>query len=174
VSSERIIRPLALADSAELADLYALNRDFLAPFDPFRPGAFFRERGQRDRIERMLADRAADRGYGYAILDGDAVAGTISLSNVVRGPLQSANVGYWVDRDRNGRGLASTALAAVVDVAFGDLSLHRLEAGTLLDNLPSQRVLAKNGFERIGVARDYLLIAGRWRDHVLFQRVVGV
>ena len=59
----------------------------------------------------------------------------------------------------------------MVGVAFGELALHRLEAGTLLDNIGSQRVLEKNGFERIGIARRYLFIGGDWRDHVLFQRV---
>jgi ribosomal-protein-alanine N-acetyltransferase len=49
--------------------------------------------------------------------------------------------------------------------------MHRLEAGTLVDNVASQRVLEKNGFERIGLARAYLRIAGEWRDHILFQRV---
>jgi ribosomal-protein-alanine N-acetyltransferase len=49
--------------------------------------------------------------------------------------------------------------------------MHRLEAGTLVDNVASQRVLEKNGFERIGLARAYLRIAGAWRDHILFQRV---
>jgi ribosomal-protein-alanine N-acetyltransferase len=89
---------------------------------------------------------------------------------VIRGPLQSANVGYWVDHARNGRGLATAAVADAVAFAFEDAGLHRVEAGTLLDNVASQRVLEKNGFERIGVARRYLLIAGDWRDHVLFQR----
>jgi [ribosomal protein S5]-alanine N-acetyltransferase len=117
--------------------------------------------GQRARIGE----------HSYAILDSDAIAGTISLSNVVRGAFQNANVGYWVDRARNGRGLATRALAAMVDEAFGDLALHRLEAGTLVDNVASQRVLEKNGFERIGLARRYLYIGGDWRDHVLFQRI---
>jgi ribosomal-protein-alanine N-acetyltransferase len=58
----------------------------------------------------------------------------------------------------------------LVDHAFAELDLHRLEAGTLVDNLASQRVLTKNGFERIGLARNYLHISGAWRDHVLFQR----
>jgi ribosomal-protein-alanine N-acetyltransferase len=49
--------------------------------------------------------------------------------------------------------------------------LHRLEAGTLPDNFASQRVLEKNGFERFGLARRFLLIAGEWRDHVLFERI---
>jgi [ribosomal protein S5]-alanine N-acetyltransferase len=94
------------------------------------------------------------------------------LSNVVRGSFQSANVGYWVDRARNGRGLATRALAAMVEEAFGELALHRLEAGTLVDNVASQRVLENNGFDLIGLARWYLHIGGGWRHHLLYQRTI--
>jgi ribosomal-protein-alanine N-acetyltransferase len=59
----------------------------------------------------------------------------------------------------------------MVGEAFGELGLHRLEAGTLVDNAASRRVLEKNGFEHIGLARRYLHIGGDWRDHLLFQRV---
>ena len=44
-------------------------------------------------------------------------------------------------------------------VAFVELGLHRIEAGTLLDNVASQRVLERNGFVRFGVALGYLNIA---------------
>ena len=74
-------------------------------------------------------------------------------------------------REVNGRGIATHAVGEVCRWAFGEAGLHRLEAGTLLDNHASQKVLAKNGFEQIGIARRYLLINGDWRDHVLFQRV---
>ncbi len=90
----------------------------------------------------------------------------------MRGPLQSAIVSYWVDEGHTGHGLASQAVAEVVDLAFGELELHRLEAGTLVDNVASQRVLEKNRFERFGLAPRYLLIAGEWRDHILFQRTL--
>jgi [ribosomal protein S5]-alanine N-acetyltransferase len=89
----------------------------------------------------------------------------------VRGPLQRAILSYWVDEARNGRGLCTQAVAAVIDFAFGELDLHRIEAGTLPDNFASQRVLEKSGFERFGVAQRFLLIAGEWRDHVLFERI---
>jgi len=59
----------------------------------------------------------------------------------------------------------------VIEFAFGELELHRLEAGTLVDNHASQRVLEKNGFERFGLAHRFLLIAGEWRDHILFERI---
>lgn len=162
-----MIRPLRPEDAEELAALYRANREFLAPFEPPRPDEFFTPEGQLERVERQLADGA----HRFAIIDGETIAGTINVSNVVHGAFRSANLGYFVDRARNGRGLATAAVGQVVGVAFGKLDLHRLEAGTLLDNVGSQRVLEKNGFERIGIARRYLFIGGDWRDHVLFQRV---
>jgi ribosomal-protein-alanine N-acetyltransferase len=129
-----------------------------------RDGSFYTLEVQRARI----ADPAR---HNWLILDGDEPAGFIGLSNVVRGPLQSAIVSYWVAESHNNRGLCTSALAEVVDFGFEELELHRLEAGTLPDNFASQRVLQKNGFERFGMARHYLLIAGAWRDHILFERV---
>jgi ribosomal-protein-alanine N-acetyltransferase len=162
-----MIRPLQPGDAAELAALYAANREFLGPFDPERPANFFTAEGQRERLEQQVAGG----GYGFAVLDGDAIAGTISIFHIIRESLQSGTVGYWIDQARNGRGLASAAVEDVVAYAFGELELHRLEAGTLLDNVASQRVLEKAGFERIGIARRFLHINGDWRDFVLFQRV---
>jgi ribosomal-protein-alanine N-acetyltransferase len=158
----RAVRPLAVADAEELLTLRIANREFLAPFEPNRST-------EHDTLAGVRAWIASGDGPRFAILEGDAIAGTISLSNVVRGAFQSANVGYWVDRERNRRGLATAAVAAVVRQAFDELGLHRLEAGTLLDNVASQRVLEKNGFEQVGIARGYLHIGGEWRDHVLFQ-----
>jgi ribosomal-protein-alanine N-acetyltransferase len=99
------------------------------------------------------------------------MVGMIALADVVRDPLQLGNVGYWVDRRYNGRGLATRAVGEVVRFAFGEARLHRLEAGTLPDNFASQRVLEKNGFVRFGLARKLLQIDGEWRDHVLFELV---
>jgi ribosomal-protein-alanine N-acetyltransferase len=86
------------------------------------------------------------------------------------GPFRSATLSYWVVQRLNRRGLATRAVGEAVELAFGELDLHRLEAGTLIRNVASQRVLEKNRFERIGLARRYLQIAGEWQDHVLYQR----
>jgi [ribosomal protein S5]-alanine N-acetyltransferase len=160
-----VIRELTAADAGELAALYAANRGFLEPFEPERGDAWFTAAGQRERLAQPLA------GWRFAIVDGDAIAGTISVSDVVRGAFHSAHVGYWVDAERNGRGLATRAVADVVAFCFGPGRLHRLQAATLVDNHASQRVLEKNAFERIGLARRYLHIGGGWRDHILFERL---
>src|SRR6476661_1247979 len=110
-----VIRRFEPGDVDELARVRIANRAFLEPFEPPRPESFFTPQGQADWL-------ASGDGLRLAVIDTDgALAGTISLSQVVRGPLQSAKVGYWIDRARNGRGLAGRALAAVVELAFGEL-----------------------------------------------------
>jgi [ribosomal protein S5]-alanine N-acetyltransferase len=162
-----LIRPIRRVDCAELAALYLVNRDFLAPFEPARPPEFFTADGQRDRLQRQLDGET----HPFAILDDGAIAGTINLFGIVRESLQSGVIGYWVDGARNGRGLATRAVGEMLAYAFEELDLHRIEAATLVDNVPSQRVLEKNGFERIGLARRYLRIDDEWRDFLLFQRL---
>jgi ribosomal-protein-alanine N-acetyltransferase len=166
------IRPVEEADAAALAELYVRNWEFLRPFEPERPEAFFTVDGQRERARDAIAKAAADRLRRYVILDdGGAVAGSISLENILRGPAQFAGVGYWVARDHNGRGLATAALEALVAEAFGTHGLHRLEAGAITTNLASRRVLEKNRFELIGIAPRYLRVGGAWQDHALYQRL---
>jgi ribosomal-protein-alanine N-acetyltransferase len=165
------IRPVEIADAEALGELYARNRGFLRPFMPVPAADFFSVEGQRKRTRAAVAQARGGTLRRFVILDRSAeIAGIVALENIIRGPAQSANVAYWVDEARNGRGLATHAVAAVLDEAFGPLALHRLEAGALVDNAASQRVLVRNGFERIGLARRYLHINGAWRDHLLFQR----
>jgi ribosomal-protein-alanine N-acetyltransferase len=159
-----ILRPLETADAEELARLLSANRVFMAPYGPERPEGFFTVEAQRERLV------AAE--YLFGIFDEGALAGTIALSNLVRDVFQSASLGYWVDCERNGRGLATRGVGAIVEFAFAELGLHRLEAATLVDNIASIRVLEKNHFAHIGIAPHYLRIAGAWRDHLLFQRTV--
>jgi [ribosomal protein S5]-alanine N-acetyltransferase len=162
------IRPLRVEDADELASLYRANREFLAPNEPVRPPDFFTAEGQRQRIQ----ERAADGFHQFAILDGDGLAGTINLFHIVREALQTGTIGYWVDHERNGQGLATGAVGEMLAYAFDELALHRIEAATLVDNLASQRVLEKNRFEKIGLARSFLRIDDEWRDFLLFQRLV--
>jgi ribosomal-protein-alanine N-acetyltransferase len=165
------IRPRAAGDGPALAAAYQRNRDHLAPWDPVRPEAFYTAEGQSAEVAARLRVVATGQGGSWVLVRGDEVVGRVNINNVIRGVLQSASVGYWVGAAHTGRGLA-TAMVEHALAEAATLGLHRLEAGTMLANEPSQRVLAKAGFERIGVAREFLFIAGGWQDHVLFQRIL--
>jgi ribosomal-protein-alanine N-acetyltransferase len=163
----RLVRP---EDAAELARLLRENRENLAPFEPQRPDGYFTDEGQAAVVADLLRDHERGAALPHVVLGADGrVAGRVTLTNVVRGAFRSCSVGYWVDSAQRGRGLATAAVASVKEIAFAEMGLHRIEAGTLLHNVASQQVLRRNGFVPFGVARDYLHVGGRWQDHVLFQ-----
>ena len=167
----RVTRLLVEDDAPVLAELLRENRAFLAPWQPRRPEHWFTDAGQLSVARRGLEDHAAGRSVPLVVLDGGRVVGTMSLQSLIRGAFQSCSVGYWLAETAQGRGLATAALREAVALAFGELRLHRVQAETLLHNVPSQRVLERVGFVRYGVAPDYLQIDGRWQDNALYQLI---
>ncbi|MGW8483732.1 GNAT family N-acetyltransferase [Microbacterium sp. NPDC055903] len=168
------LRPLAADDALALRDAYERNRAHLASWDPVREESFYTEQRQAALIDAFLADRESGRAAPFVLsreADG-AIVGRVNISNIVRGAFFSADLGYWIDASLAGRGIMRRAVAEICAHAAGELRLHRLQAATLLHNTASQRVLAANGFARIGTAPQYLRIAGRWQDHHLFQRIL--
>lgn len=163
-------RLVTLNDAPVLADLLRANRDFLAPWEPVRSEHYFTVEGQRADLRAALERHDNGTALPHVILDApDRVVGRITLNEIVRGPFQSCSLGYWVSAAANGRGLATAAVSEIMRVAFEELGLHRVQAGTLLHNVRSQRVLERNGFVRFGMAPAYLKIAGKWQDCDLYQ-----
>jgi len=165
------IKDLEAGDGAALAAAFRRNREHLAPWEPDRPESFYTDEGQETEVARNLMASADGRSYLYLIWYGDQVVGRLMLNNIVRVVLQSGTIGYWVDHEHLGRGLATASVGHVV-VQATKLGLHRLEAGTMLDNAASQAVLRRSGFRQYGVAERFLFIRGEWRDTVLFQRIL--
>jgi ribosomal-protein-alanine N-acetyltransferase len=159
-----VMRP---ADAAALLDLHVRNREYWRASGARREDAWFTLQTQRRRLEDEASDRAEDRGLAFGILVDGRLAGRLSLSNIVRGPFCNAYLGYAVDEAHAGRGVGTAALSAAVQVAW-EHGLHRVQAATSPDNLASQRVLAKAGFRREGLAKRYLRLDGRWTDQQLW------
>ncbi|RJK98289.1 GNAT family N-acetyltransferase [Vallicoccus soli] len=164
----RLVEP---ADAGTLSRLLVASREHLAPWEPERGPEHLTPAGQEAEVDSALRRHADGTSVPLVItLDGDVV-GRITVADVVRGAFQSAHLGYWVAQHVTGRGVATAAVGLAVRLAFEELGLHRLQADTLVHNVASRRVLARNGFERIGLAPRYLRIAGTWQDHVLHQRL---
>ena len=168
-----VLRRLEQKHADELAALESANLDDLIRC---MPGYSSGKPSPDDvivRLRRLEHDVEADIRHSFGIWDNTGLSGVLSLSNVIRGPLNCATVGFWIDRERRGKGLATHALSKAIKIAWSDLRLHRIEAGIISTNATSQRVLLRNGFEFIGLARKYLFVDGEWRDHLLFQITSG-
>lgn len=101
------------------------------------------------------------------LLDGEII-GSAGINRF--DPMGStANLGYWLRSDVAGRGFMTEAAAAVVEFAFGELGLHRLELTAAPDNVASVRVAEKLGFKRGGVLRDGSRGSNGWHDVLVFD-----
>lgn len=165
------LRPVRLRDGAAWSAIRLRDEQHLAPWEPTLPGGWARRNAAGEWPGRWLQLRAAGRrgsAMPFAVtLDGRFV-GHVMVGNVVREPLLSAYVGYWVDSGVAGRGVITLAVALVVDHCFGPAGLHRLEATVRPENAASLRVLAKLRFREEGLFRRYLDVDGGWRDHHCF------
>lgn len=164
------LRPVDPArDASEIAELHLRCRDSNQSLEPERPDEYFTADGIRERLERSQFDHE-DRQIDWVICYDQKIVGKVTISNIVRGVFQSGHLGYSVEPLLRGKGIATLAVRQALDIAFTALGLHRVEAGTLLSNIASQRVLEKTGFIRIGVSPHHLKIAGAWQDHLLFAQ----
>ena len=125
---------------------------------------------------RAVNEALAGSMYSFALFPASPtpespILGWINLTNVVRGVFQACYMGYKLDRRMQGQGYMTEAARAVVDFAFDTLLLHRIMANYMPHNQRSAALLRRLGFTIEGVARDYLYIAGDWRDHVLTSLV---
>jgi RimJ/RimL family protein N-acetyltransferase len=82
-----------------------------------------------------------------------------------------AEAAYWVLPAARGRGVATSALQALIDWAFQEVGLHRLDLMHSVHNTPSCRVALKTGFELEGVLRDYALHQDGWHGYHLHARL---
>ena len=164
--------PLRPTDAAALAVAYARNREHLAAWEPARAESFFTEEGQQADLDAKLEAAALGLVDPWVLWRDERVVGRVSINNLVRGVFLSGSLGYWLDREETGCGLATAMVRFAIDRA-GEVGLHRLEAGTLVRNEASQRVLLRCGFEQYGLARRYLFIAGSWQDHLLYQLILN-
>ncbi|GAA1185750.1 GNAT family N-acetyltransferase [Pseudonocardia alaniniphila] len=169
------LRPVRLRDGRTWSAIRIRDEQYLAPWEPSMPGGWAQRHAASEWPARWLQLRGAGRRGAvlpFAItLDGRFV-GQVMVGNIVREPLLSAYVGYWVDSSVAGRGVTTAAVALVVDHCFGRVGLHRLEATVRPENLASIRVLSKLGFRKEGLFRRYLDVDSAWRDHYCYALTV--
>ncbi|MBW3614649.1 MAG: GNAT family N-acetyltransferase [Actinobacteria bacterium] len=167
-----LLRPLGPADWESWREVRKRCHDWLVKWEPRAvPGhpdptedrrAFVARCGARDR-ERELGS-----GFGFGVFAGGRFGGEINLNSIQRGPFQNAYIGYWIDQALAGNSYTPEAVAVVLQFAFEELGLHRVQISIIPRNRASRRVVEKLAIRDEGVALRYLEINGVWEDHIRF------
>lgn len=172
LETDRLLLTIPSPDAAPRMLAFALeNRAHLTRWQPPEPAGYDTEQYWRDYLAASQNDFKAGRSMRLVLFEREqpdgAVIGECNFSNFIRGPFQACFLGYKIDYRAEGRGLMREALTAAIAYAFEELRLHRIMANYLPVNERSGKLLKRLGFTVEGYARDYLLIDGEWRDHIL-------
>lgn len=170
LKSERLSIKLIGPDIAEdFLEYYKENKEFLKSFEPLREEGFYTYEGQVKDLKEKYTLYLNGYMIPFGIYYKEKLIGRISISNIVLGSFRSCIIGYGLHKDYLRKGLMSEAVSVITDYCFNELNLHRVEASTLVDNKASQGVLLKNGFNQVGLNKNYLFINNKWRDHYTFS-----
>jgi ribosomal-protein-alanine N-acetyltransferase len=173
-SGDLVLRPIRYRDRKEWTDVRSRNSEWLARWEASNPVPGGGLPDYRHMVRSLKAQAAQATALPFLITERTpgfrepVIVGQLTVSSIVWGSAMMATLGYWVDKDRAGHGIAPTAVALVTDYCFQTLGLHRMEINIRPENGPSLRVVEKLGFRDEGYRPRYLHINGEWADHRTF------
>ena len=167
------IKLLTLEDADRLFEFETKNRMFFERIELPRNKAYYERDSFQEILVELIVEQQKDVHYMYLVLNQQGeVVGRVNLTDVIREPLRKAELGYRIDEQHQGKGIATAAVGLVLTQAHEVHNLHRIEAGTAPQNIGSQIVLIKNGFQFVGKYNQYILQANGWTDSLLFEKVL--
>jgi len=154
------LRELKISDKTQMAKL-ADNKKIWDNVRDYFPHPY----SEKD-AEAFLKSQNREQQQNFAIEYNGEFCGVIGLifqKDVYR---KSAEVGYWIGEPFWGLGIATKAVALIVDYGFNNSKLIRIFAGSFEYNLASMKVLKKNGFQKEGIAKNAVFKNGKiWDEH---------
>ncbi len=167
------LRAPTWADFEHWTELRRANEDYLKPWEPSWDAAHLSRATYKARLAKFKKMISQDEAYPFYVFRADTnqLVGACNLTQIKRGSLQSAHIGYWVGETYIRKGFARASVRAVLRFAFEELGLHRVSAAVQADNQASIKLLENLGFTKEGLARDFLKIDGTWTDHLIYAKL---
>lgn len=149
------------------------NRQHLSKWEPIRSDEYF---DLEETKESLISNfEKFESGSLIALVGFNKEKSKIiclcTFSNITYGVFQACNLGYSVSVKEQGKGLMFEMLQTSIQYIFDEYKLHRIMANFIPSNTRSEKLLDRLGFEKEGLAKSYLKIAGVWQDHVLTSKL---
>ena len=166
------VRLISEEDSASIVSFYVENKEHLAAWDPKAPEDFYTEEYWKEKASLWRHEFHEDKSCRlHLFTDSGRMLGSANFTTIERGPFQNVRVGYKIGKEWEGQGIMYEFMKAGISYVFDELSLHRVEANYIPENIRSGNLLERLGFVKHGVAPNYLKINGEWRDHILSSKL---
>lgn len=164
VDNDTHLASLELRHADILHDVIDKNRQHIGRFLPFAKHQTLE--GTREFVQSSLHRFAAGTDVLSTIWYRNQLVGSIGL-HITPGQ-QSASIGYWIAEEAQGKGIMTKCCQAVIDYAFDDLGLHRIEIRANTDNVKSRAIPERLGFKQEGILRQAFKLENGFADSVVY------
>jgi ribosomal-protein-serine acetyltransferase len=169
-AAEVQLRDLSDAEAPELHELIERNRAGLARW--LRWARDQTSDGTLEFVRQARACAAARESLQRGVVVDGRIVGMVGLPRV-DAPNHCGEIGYWLDEDHQGRGVMTAAVEALMDIAFDDWQLNRVEIRTDVENLPSRALAERLGFHFEGVLRQAYWVGDRYSDDAIYSMLAA-
>lgn len=169
VSARLLLRLANQDDIGKIIDFYSHNQSFFAPWHRRWAEDFLTESYWQKQVEKDFQGFESDKSLKLWIFEkatSKYIVGHVNFDNFVRGAGHFCFLGYNLAESQQGKGYMTESVRVAIQYVFEELNLHRIMANYMPHNQRSGNLLRRLGFVVEGYARDYLLINGRWEDHI--------
>lgn len=148
------------------------NREHLAKWEPARTEAYFSLAETKKQIHKSVQKFKSGNTISFVSFNKSKteIIGLCIFSDIVYSAASTCYLGYSLSQRAQGKGLMFEMLQATIKYMFEQYHLKQIMASYMPENIRSENLLVKLGFEKEGVAKAYLQIAGQWEDHILMSR----
>ena len=159
------VRPLELGDAAELHALVEANRAHLARWMPWAAEQDID--GTRRFLTQAEAQLAGNDGFQARIAPEGEIIGVAGF-HAIDWENRNTSLGYWLAAEAQGRGTMTTVVSALLDHAFYEWELHRVEIHCAPENSRSRAIPERLGFREEARLRETELVGGEYLDSVVY------
>jgi ribosomal-protein-serine acetyltransferase len=160
------LRLIEESDAEELAALVDANRTYLSRWMPWAEANTIED--TREHIRRAREQVERDDGFQAVIVCDGRIVGAAGFHGIDR-PNRSTSLGYWLSEDAQGHGIMTRTVSAMVDHAFSQWGLNRVEIRCAPENPRSRAIPERLGFREEGTLRQ----AERIGDHYLVYSMLA-
>lgn len=159
------LKLLELQNAEEMFTLIDVSRNYLRAWLPWVDATQIVD-DSRAFIRSTLQQFASNKGFQAGILFKGQLSGVIGFHEI-NWTNRSTSIGYWFGEGFQGRGIMTTACRAMVDIAFKEYGLNRVEIRAAVENPKSRAIPERLGFQQEGICRQEEWLYDHSVDHVV-------
>jgi len=166
VRENLVMRSLMVSDAPAVYNVVDRNREYLRTWLPWVDGT-----DSPDVTENVIAswEKALDdkSDVVLGIFNNGEYVGNIGLHDI-KNHKRSSMIGYWLSENRQGSGIITDCVRALMDFAFSALGLNRIYINCAADNIKSRAIPERLGFVQEGILQDCEYLYGIFHDLIVY------